>query len=290
MQIKNQNIKTAYFGNSRFSVYCLEELKKLDLIPDLIITTPDRPKGRKLELSESETKTWAKDNNVNFLEQEKLTDVNFIKKLITEKFELYMVASYGKIIPKTIVDLPKFGTINIHPSLLPKYRGPSPLQAQILNDEKKIGVTIMKMDEKVDHGPIIIQKELTLTNWPPKLQELKKITAKMGANLLAQILPDWISGKIIPCEQDHVKATFTKIIEKTDGLIDLINGDPYKNFLKIQTYHLWPRAYFIQKIGDRDIRVIITDANFQDGILNIIKVIPEGKKEMLYEDFLRGFK
>jgi methionyl-tRNA formyltransferase len=290
MQILNQNVKTAYFGNSKFSAYCLNNMKASGLTPDLIITTPDRPKGRKLELTPSETKSWAITNNVAFIEQEKIRDQDFINKLQSDNFELFIVASYGKIIPKSILDMPKFSTINIHPSLLPKYRGPSPLQGQILHDDKNVGVTIMKMDEQVDHGPIIIQGNVIIPNWPSKLDELKQITAKTGADLLAKILPDWILGKITPTEQNHTEATFTKKIEKIDGLVDIVNGDPYQNFLKIQTYHLWPRAYFMQKIDDKEIRVVITEANFENDTLNITKIIPEGKKEMNYQDFLRGLK
>ena len=148
MQINNQQTKTAYFGNSKFSVYCLEEMKKLGLVPDLIVTTPDRPKGRKLELTESETKAWAKANGVAFIEQEKLRDPAFLNYLQSTIYDLYIVASYGKIIPDSILNLPKYKTINIHPSLLPKYRGPSPLQEQILNDDRNVGVTIMQMDKE----------------------------------------------------------------------------------------------------------------------------------------------
>jgi methionyl-tRNA formyltransferase len=281
----------AFFGSSLFSVYCLDELKSLNILPALIITTPDKPTGRGLKLTPTPVKVWALANNIDCLTPEKVRDSDFTLKLSTFNFQLFLVASYGKIIPKEILDLPEHGVLNIHPSLLPKYRGPSPLQEQILNDEKNIGVTIIKMDEQVDHGPIIASQNISLNSpFPPKLDELKKITAKAGTELLAKILPDWIDGKIKPNEQNHAEATFTKKVEKPDGLIDIVNGDPYKNFLKIQAYHLWPRAYFMQKVKDRDVRVVITDADFQDNILIIKKVIPEGKKEMPYQDFLRGLR
>ena len=148
------NTKIAFFGNSKFSVFCLEEMKNLGQTPDIVITTPDRPSGRKMQLTKSETKIWAEENNISFIEQEKLKDESFLEKL--KEYDLFIVASYGKIVPKVILDMPKYGVLNIHPSLLPKYRGPSPLQEQILNDEKNIGVTVMKMDEQIDHGPITV--------------------------------------------------------------------------------------------------------------------------------------
>lgn len=282
-------IKIAFFGSSKFSVYCLEELKSLKILPELIITTPDMPTGRGLKLTPTPVKIWAVENDIECLSPNKL-DAEFIKELDTYDFNLSLVASYGKIIPKSVIDLPKFKTLNIHPSLLPKYRGPSPLQEQILNDEKNIGVTIMLMDEKVDHGPIIKQQKLTVANWPVKHDELKMMLSTVSTDLFVEILNDWTAGKIKPAEQNHNEATFTKKVKKEDGLIDIINNDPYKNFLKIQAYSTWPQAYFFVEKGEKKIRVIIKDAKYSEGKLEIIKVLPEGKKEMPYKDFLNGLK
>jgi len=280
------NIKTAFFGNSRFSVFCLEEMKNLGQIPDIIITTPDRPMGRKMQLVKSETKVWAEENNISFIEQEKLKDESFLKKI--KGCDLFIVASYGKIVPKIILDMPKYGVLNIHPSLLPKYRGPSPLQEQILNDEKNIGVTVMLMDEQIDHGPIITQAKVEISNWPVNLLELKQILAKMGIKLLIDKLDSWINKKIEAKEQDHSQATFTKKIEKNDGLLDLEFGKPYENYLKTKAYYPWPGTFFFINKDDKKIRVLIKESEYVDGAFHILKVLPEGKKEMSYEDFLRG--
>jgi methionyl-tRNA formyltransferase len=289
--------KIAFFGSSKFSVFCLEELKTLGILPSLIVSTTDKPTGRGLKLTPTPVKIWAKENNIECLTPEKL-DSSFVSQLQSYNSELFLVASYGKIIPKSVIDLPKYGTLNIHPSLLPKYRGPSPLQEQILNDEKNVGVTLMLIDEKMDHGPIIAQTTLgqgEALSWP-KLEEFKQITAKIGAKLFADNLNNWINGKIKPIEQNHNEATFTKKVEKADGLIDLETGDPYINFRKIQAYSLWPQAYFfvpvssLRRQGSIPLRVIIKDADYKDGQLIIKKVLPEGKKEMNYEDFLRGLK
>jgi methionyl-tRNA formyltransferase len=280
-------IKIAFLGNSKFSVFCLEEMKKSGHTPDLVVTTPDRPSGRKMELTQSETKVWALANHVPFLEQEKLKEEDFLNKL--KDYDLFLVASYGKIIPTVILDMPKYGVLNIHPSLLPKYRGPSPLQEQILNDEKNIGVTLMLMDKEVDHGPIIASQGISLVQLP-NLIELKEITAKVGVQLFIDNLEAWINKSIEPKEQDHTKATFTKKVEKADGLLDIINGDQYKNYLKYLAYYTWPQTYFFIEKNNQKIRVIIKEAEFTVNKFTIKRVLPEGKKEMSYEDFMRGLK
>ncbi len=257
-------------------------------MPSLIITTADKPTGRGLVLTPTPVKVWAVTNGIECLTPAKL-DSDFTSILTEKVLDISLVASYGKIIPKNIIELPKHKTLNIHPSLLPKYRGPSPIQTQILNDDKNIGVTLMLMDEKMDHGPIIAQKNMTV-EYPPNTQQLKEILAIEGARLFSENLENWVSEKIEVTEQNHDQATFTKKIEKADGLIDIISDSPYQNFLKIQAYSMWPLAYFFVENAGRKIRVIVKDASFADNILTIKRVVPEGKKEMSYEDFLRGLK
>jgi len=283
----NNKVKIAYFGNSEFSLIVLEELKRLGVMPDLIVTTPDKPQGRKMILTPTPTKTWAENNSIEYIEPIKLKDEGFINKI--SEYNLFIVASYGKIIPEVIVNIPKYKILNVHPSLLPKYRGPSPLQEQILNDEKDVGVSIMLIDKEVDHGAIVIQKKVNIADWPIGFNQLQEILAKDGAGLLAEILPDWIGGKIKTKEQEHNKATFTKKVEKSDGLIDL-SGDVYKNYLKIIAYEDWPGTYFeIEKNGQK-IKVLIKKAKFVSGKLEILEVVPEGKKKMDYGSFLNGLK
>jgi len=294
------NLKFAFFGTSNFSVFCLEELKTLGFLPTLIITTPDKPAGRKLILTPTPVKIWAQKNKIECLTPEKL-DSYFTLKLSVLNLPLFLVASYGKIIPKNIVDLPKNGILNIHPSLLPKYRGPSPLQTQILNGDKEVGVSIIKIDEQVDHGSLVTQKKIILDNIL-NFNDLEKKLAEEGSKLFVKILPDWITENLETKDQNHEEATFTKKIKKTDGLIDIEKGDPYKNYLKFLAYSAWPQVYFFIKkkhnltpalplANGREkekIRVIIKEAEFKDDKFIIKKVLPEGKKEMSYADFLRG--
>ncbi len=276
-----------FFGSSQFSIFVLDELAKLGFTPSAIVTTPDKPQGRKLIMTPNVVKTWSLNHGIKVYDPAKI-DANFIEILKAESADVFIVASYGKILPKNLIELPPGNTLNIHPSLLPQYRGASPLQAAILNDTKHTGVSIMRIDEEMDHGPIVAQKEITVNEWPT-YEVFEEMMAREGAILLATILPDWIAGKIAEKEQDHSAATYTKKSKKEDGLIDL-SGDPYVNFRKIQAYHQWPQAYFMISKNSKDMRVKITAASFSGGKLVIEKVIPEGKNEMSYSDFQSGFK
>ena len=283
----NETIKIAFFGNSEFSLIVLKELKKRGIIPDILVTTPDKPQGRKMVLTPTPTKIWAEENNIEYIEPEKLKDEIFLEKI--KNYNLFIVASYGKIIPKLLIDIPEYKVLNIHPSLLPKYRGPSPLQEQILNNEKNIGVSIMLIDEKVDHGDIIAQKKLEIINWPIGFISLQEILAIKGAQILVDTLPKWIKGKIKAKSQEDSEATFTKKTEKQDGFLDL-SKDSYNNYLKILAYEEWPKTYFETARNGQKIKVIIKKAIWKNDGLQILRVVPEGKKEMDYTDFLRGLK
>lgn len=284
----NQKIKIAFWGSSDFSVIAVEELKKLGIIPELIVTTPDKPQGRKMILTPTPVKAWATENSIECVTPSKLKDPEFLEKI--KEYNLMIVASYGKIIPQEVIDIPEYRILNIHPSLLPKYRGASPLQTQILNNEQDVGVSIMQVDIEMDHGPIINQKKVEIKNWPIGFNELQNILAKEGAKTISEILQDWIKGKIQAQEQNHSEATFTKKVEKVDGFIDIVNGDPLTNYLKILAYEEWPRAYFnIERKGIKT-RIIIKNATWEGGALKILRVIPEGKKEMDYKSFLLGLQ
>lgn len=292
-------INWVFFGGSQFSVYVLDELRARGILPELVITTPDKPKGRKLVLTPTPVKVWAQNNNIEVINPVSLKKDNasLIYNLSSKNYNLFLVASYGKIIPKEIFEIPEHKTLNIHPSLLPKYRGASPIQSQILNDEKEIGVTIMQIDEGMDTGPVVVARQLEISNDKfqiPNRKELEKILAIEGAKLFAQILPEWLDGKIKLTAQDESKATLCKKVEKEDGelQIDLSNleKDAYQNLLKIKAFEEWPTAYFFLERNGKKMRVIITDATLENDSLKILSVIPEGKKEMPFEDFLRGQK
>ncbi len=282
----HSSIRFAFFGSSHFSVIVLDELERAGFLPACVITTPDKPQGRKLIITPNPVKTWALEKKIPVYDPAKLDD-ELISNLKQESCDLFVVASYGKIIPAAIIDIPPHKTLNIHPSLLPIYRGASPLQSAILNDTTITGVTIMRIDEKMDHGPILAQKTIIVDTWPT-YEVFETMMATEGAGLLASIMPDWVHGKIAEIEQDHTKATYTKKISKEDALIDL-SADPYLNFRKIQAYHEWPQAFFFITHHDKQLRIKITSASFKDGVLTIEKVIPEGSKEISYKDFVDGY-
>ncbi len=292
---KNIDIKFTFFGTSNFSVYVLDALKEKGLIPSNIVTTPDKPQGRNLILTPSPVKVWAMEHNIPFIQPEKLREKpqNTIPKELFEtlqsyKSDVFIVASYGNIIPQEILDIPSHKTLNVHPSLLPKLRGASPLQSAILHEEKT-GVTIMRLDDKMDHGPIVAQENVEVSPWPPHYGTLEKLLGVSGGHLLANTLPAWIAGEVVEQEQNHNIATYTKKIEKIDGEINLAD-DPQTNLRKIYAFEQWPNTYFfVEKQNNTKVRVIIKDARINEkGELEITRIIPEGKKEMNYRDFLKG--
>ena len=273
-----------FFGTSDVSVSVLEYLKQTGLTPKMLVTTPDKPQGRKFILTPPPVKTWGLKNNIKIVQPEKLDD-NFISELKKENWDLFVVVAYGKIIPIEILNLPKHKSINIHYSLLPHLRGAAPVEGAILGDLRETGVSIILMDEKMDHGPIIAQEKVSVPNWPPTRTELMENMNTIANKLLVKIIPEWVSGKITPKEQDHTQASYVKMIKKEDALIDL-GDDGYLNFRKIMAYERWPRAYFLE---DQK-RIIINEAVWKDGKLEITKVTPEGKKEMDYKVYQNSKK
>jgi len=287
----------AFFGTSQYSVQTLDILASKNIKPGLIITTPDKKVGRGLKLTPPPVKIWAEENNVPFLQPENLKDEQFLKTLRAGNFDVFIVIAYGKIIPQEVIDIPRRGALNIHASILPKYRGASPIESQILADEHNIGVTVMQIDAEMDHGSIVAQQYYRPTTawrkWPMKAEELGHGLVKLGSQLLVEILSDWLEDKIEAKPQDHTQATYTKKITKEDGLIDL-SDEAYKNYLKIKAFSNWPGTYFfIEKNGPgrsgKKIRVIIKKARYENGVLYIERVVPEGKKEMDYAEFKRVY-
>ncbi len=291
-----KKIKTILIGTSEFAEKIFRTyLNTYSTIA--VITTPDKPVGRKQTLTPSPVKKWALENKLPVSQLEKIGEL---------KPDLIIVAAYGQIIPKEILDIPKHGALNIHPSLLPKYRGASPIQTAILNGDEISGVTIMLMDEKMDHGPIVASTKFQISN-KPTYEELSKKLADAGAKLLIKTLPDWINGKIKAKLQNHSKTTFTKIIKKEDGKIDW-NKSAEEIERQIRAFHEWPTAYTFwnnkqlkildagistkktnKKIGEvflADNKELIIQTG--NGALILKQVQLEGKRLMPTKNFLNG--
>ena len=221
--MKNQappkNIKIVFFGTSDFAVPALKGLLNFGYEISAVVTQPEKPVGRAKVIIPSPIKKAALEKDVPVFEPHNLrTDEDFLHKFNHLKPDLCIVAAYGKIIPPKYLELPRYGFINIHPSALPKYRGPSPIQAAIMNGDAETAVAIMKIDEEMDHGPILGSSKYQVVS-SKGYQEIEKELAELGAETLIDTLPKYISGEIKAQEQDHSKATFTKLLEREDGRI-----------------------------------------------------------------------
>jgi methionyl-tRNA formyltransferase len=211
-------------------------------------------------------------------------DKSFQEELKNLEPDLMVVAAYGKILPKEVLDIPRFGALNIHPSLLPKYRGASPIQQAILNGDKITGVTIIKMDQKMDHGPIVAQEEFEVFT-EDTFESLANRLFQEAAEMLVKVIPDFVEGKITPKEQNHQQATFSKLLKKEDGYFELDN--PPENLDKmVRAYHPWPSAWTRWSPSTK----VTGDKNGK-----IVKLLPngfvqlEGKKAVPLKDFLNGY-
>lgn len=273
----------AFFGTSDFAVEVLKEMKKEGVLPALIVTFPDRRQGRGLLPLPSPVKAWATEEARQFIEPETI-DAETLAVL--EQYDLFVVAAYGKFLKKETLAIPKYGSLNVHPSLLPRHRGPSPVEGTILAGDAEAGVSIILLDEKMDHGPVIHEEKILLAG-DEKAHDLKQRLARLGGNAIAKAIPDWVTGKIQAVPQDESKATYTSLIKKEDGEIDPL-GDPVTNYRKFRAYYGWPGTYFFTERHGKRIRVIVKDASLSEGVFKIKRVLPEGGHEIPYGDFLRG--
>jgi methionyl-tRNA formyltransferase len=288
-----KNMRIILFSNPPLALPILEELERANILPTLLVTMPDSQGRRGSGTIPAVTKEWAMERDIDCLQPESIDDEILQDILFNSEWDLGIVASYGHIIPSNILSLPKHGFLNIHPSLLPKYRGASPIRSIILkNDKDAVGVTIISMDEKMDHGPIVAQAKVEMEEWPLKATLLEDLLAREGGKLLAEIIPEWSEGKIVPVEQEHSKASFTTKLAKEDGLLNL-SDNAYQNYLKFCALEGWPGVYFFENRNSKQVRIKITDAKFVHtkgsapdvGEFRVLRITPEGKREMLYRDF-----
>lgn len=276
--MSSQNLKFIFFGTPDVASKTLDILKEKGYVPKLIITSPDKPSGRGLEIHETPTSLWAKENKIECVKPEKITN-EFINSL--PLVDIYIVVAYGKILSEILINKPSLGTINIHYSLLPKYRGASPLEAALLNGDKETGVSIQQMEYKLDSGGILREEVLTIDINDSK-NKIRKTLIDLGANILCEILPQIQEREIIPKAQDETKVTFCKKIKKEDGEIDQ-NGNDIENWNKYRAFYGWPGIFFFIEKNGKKTRIKITEAVYENGSFIIKKVIPEGKKETIWK-------
>ena len=265
----------AYFGTPGVARDTLALLLERGCVPAVVITSPDAPRGRGLVLTPSETKTLALAHDIPVLTPEKL-DAKAIAEIVALGCDYAVCVAYGKIFPEALINVFPLGVLNVHYSLLPKYRGATPLETALLSGDTVTGVTIQKMVKELDAGDIIVQKAVTIAE-DETARELRPRLIELGANLLADTLPDFLSGKVVSRPQDASQATHARKIKKEDGLLSL-DAPAEENWNKYRAYADSIGTYFFEK-GKR---VKITEASFKDGRFIVERVIPEGKREMAY--------
>lgn len=248
-----------FFGTPEFALPALRGLIDAGYSIAGVVTQPDMPVGRKHELTPPPVKRFAHRRGILVFQPEKL-DTNFKLQVSSLKADLFVVAAYGKMIPADLLAIPRLGAINIHPSLLPRWRGPSPIQTAILHGDKETGVTIMKMDAEMDHGPILANDKLHITNYKITYPELHDQLAELGAKLLMSTLPRWIAGALTPIAQDDSQATYCALLTKNSGKINW--EKPAEEIERtIGAYHPWPGTWTIWKTDAKEWRVRIEDAD-----------------------------
>ncbi len=276
-----------------------------------VVTQPDRPKGRDLKLQPSPVKVLAAGAAVPVLQPERARDPAFLQQLQQFRPDLIAVAAYGQILPASLLELPRFGCVNVHTSLLPKYRGAAPIQWALINGDAETGVTIMKMDAGLDTGDILTQERTAITA-EDDAQSLHDRLAAIGAALLVRTIPDFVNGRIVPRPQTSEGAVYAPKIKKEDGLVDW-NGPAEALWNRLRGLVPWPGLFTLLHIGEKRVMLKIWQAHPErhplmtaapgqvlaadrtgitvacgSGALKITVLQLEGGKRLTAEQFLAG--
>jgi methionyl-tRNA formyltransferase len=298
-----------FCGTPRFAVPTLTTLVQAGFTVSLVVTQPDKPRGRGLELVDSPVKQAALALRLPLAQPDKIkNNEQFKSQLSSLNPEAIIVVGYGRIIPRWMIDLPPMGNLNLHASLLPKYRGAAPIQWAIAAGEPKTGVTIMRIDEGLDSGDILTQREMAITN-EDRADTLVPRLAQMGAELMIETLHGLQAGKVVATPQDHSKATLAPILKKEDGLIDF-NRTAVEIWNRLRGFQPWPGAYTSFRGKQLQVHaakpsessavlaqgeVLADNDNLLVGCGNhtalaISELQLEGKKRMSAREFLNGYK
>ncbi len=288
-----KTLKIAFFGGEPLGLPALEALTRVGLTPELVVCNPDRPGGRGLEMRPPRIKKWAQEHDITVFQPTTYKDKEGLSLFIDTTWDLFVVVAYNFILPKWFIELPKHGTINVHPSLLPKLRGMSPIRTAILeNTPEYVGISIMRMDEEMDHGPLLTQAPLTLNEWPISGPLLDDMLGQIGGEILALTIPEYTDGSIAPTAQPHEQATYTKKFEKSDSEIifnpehPLVGKEAFLTLCKIKAFEGIGDTFFV----DDGKRVKIKNACIEADTLTILRVTPEGKKEIDFSTYLSSRK
>jgi len=302
-------MKVVFFGTPQFAVPFVRHLhadKRIKL--EAVVTQPDKPAGRKKTMTPPPVKEFAQKMGIPVFQPEKIkNNSEFIKTIKEIKPEFIIVVAYGAIFPKEILEIPKVDCINVHASLLPRYRGASPIQSALLNGDKETGISFMSMDEKLDTGDIYLLKKVAIADDDNQESLFEKLS-DIGATLLPSILRDIKDGILTPIPQYESLASYCKKISKDDAQIHPEKEDAVNIENKFKAFTPWPGIYMVFK-GKRlkllDIKELETEEKLnagklislkerlllgtKNGILEIKKIQPEGKKPMSAHEFINGF-
>jgi len=303
----SQPLHLVFCGTPRFAVPTLEKLVKAGFSAELVVTQPDRPRGRGLELTPSPVKTRALELGLPLVQPEVIKqNEEFRAQLDAIHPDAIIVVGYGRIIPQWMIDLPRFGNINLHASQLPKYRGAAPIQWAIARGESMTGVTTMRIDAGLDTGDILLQQEVPIA--PSDTAEtLAPRLSAIGAELTVETLHRLAAGTVHSRQQDHSLATLAPLLRKEDGRIDFertaqeicnrLRGfqpwpGAFTSFRK-KNLHLWSGLPTESKLASGEL--VITDDRLTVGCgqgtaLELVELQPEGKKRMTARDFIHGYR
>ena len=301
-------MKLVFCGTPQFAVPSLERLAQSGFEIQLVVSQPDRQKGRGLELSIPPVKQKALELGLMVLQPEKIkNNPEFQQQLTSLKPDAIIVVAYGRIIPPWMLHLPRLGNINVHGSLLPKYRGAAPIQWAIANGETVTGVTTMRLDEGLDTGDILLQRKLAIAKEDTAVSLSPKL-AELGANLLVETLRGLESGAVRPIPQDNSHATLAPLLKKEDGVVDF-SRTAQEIYNRMRGFQPWPgattrfrgkglrlisaRATEDRKAAPGELR-IRTDSLivgcFGNSSLELLELQPEGKKAMSAREFINGYR
>lgn len=294
--------QTIFMGSSDFSVNILELLVKHCSVVG-VVTQPDKPAGRGKQLTPPPVKLAAQRLNLPFFQPEKLKAPESMEQLAAWEPDLIVVAAYGKILRRNVLDLPRYGCINVHASFLPRWRGAAPIQTAILHGDESTGVTIMKMDAGVDTGQILSRQKVMIAPDDDSVTLSSKL-AQVGGPLLTHALEAYLEGSLLPVNQEEEGATYAPMIQKEDGWLDFTQPAVVLE-RKVRAFIEWPGAFMqfedqvlkirkarvIPGYGDPGTREVIEHypcVNTSDGKLMLLEVKPAGRNWMSGADFLRG--